>query len=335
MSTDLAIKSEEPSKNEAAIKKQIEFYFSESNFRKDTFLKAASETDPDGFVPIAVLLTFNKLKALTTDVATILRALSGSESVTVSADGLNIRRSAELPESDLSKPCTLYVKGFPSDDSSVTIESIADQFSIYGKVMMVRMRKNEDSSFKGSCFIEYDSIEAVTAAVAASYEAGEIKATYKETPLVCIMPLVDWLQNRANRRLKNNGDKKSKSVAGGDADGDQTSKKRKFEDTEEKKVEYTAGLIILLKDIPVDTSMFQLKDLLKKIGDIKYVEMVEGATEAYVRVADLATAEAIIQSIEKGLPTVEGGANLSGVVITGDDELAYWQKIDADRKSVV
>ena len=29
------------------IKKQVEFYFSEANFRKDAFLKAASETDPE------------------------------------------------------------------------------------------------------------------------------------------------------------------------------------------------------------------------------------------------------------------------------------------------
>jgi hypothetical protein len=46
-----------------AIKKQVEFYFSDSNFRKDTFLKSAAEMDPEGYIPIAVLLTFNRMKA--------------------------------------------------------------------------------------------------------------------------------------------------------------------------------------------------------------------------------------------------------------------------------
>ena len=54
-----------------AIRKQVEFYFSDSNYRKDTFLKAAAESDPDGFVAISVLLTFNRLKSLTTDVAVV------------------------------------------------------------------------------------------------------------------------------------------------------------------------------------------------------------------------------------------------------------------------
>ena len=130
----------------AAIKKQIEFYFSESNFRKDAFLKAASETHPEGYVPIVVLLTFNKLKALCTDVAIIAAALKDSDTVTVSEDGLNVKRSAELPEADMSKPRTLYVKGFSLEDTGVTIESISEHFSTYGKVMMVRLRRIENGA---------------------------------------------------------------------------------------------------------------------------------------------------------------------------------------------
>lgn len=49
----------------AKIKKQVEFYFSDSNFRKDKFLREKANADPDGFVPITVLLTFNRLKSLT------------------------------------------------------------------------------------------------------------------------------------------------------------------------------------------------------------------------------------------------------------------------------
>jgi hypothetical protein len=48
------------------VKKQLEFYFSDANFRRDKFLREKANSDPDGYVPITVLLTFNRLKALTT-----------------------------------------------------------------------------------------------------------------------------------------------------------------------------------------------------------------------------------------------------------------------------
>jgi lupus La protein len=326
----------------AAIKKQIEFYFSESNFRKDAFLKAASETNPEGYVPIAVLLTFNKLKSLSTDVALIALTLKESDTVTVSEDGLNIKRSSEMPESDSSKANTLYVKGYATDDATITIETIGEQFSPYGKVLMVRVRRGEDKGFKGSCFIEFDTEEAVKAAVTASYKDGEMILSHKEKLFEVIMPLVNWLENRANKRVKHSKAKKEGSEGKDDEenDGEQgPSKKRKTEDGDvkeekvEMKIEYTAGLILQIKDIPVETTMYQLKDLLKTIGDIKYVELKEGESEAIVRVADLTTAESIMQAIEKGLPVVEGGTNLTGSVMMGDEELAYYTKIAVASKN--
>lgn len=324
---------------DAAIKKQIEFYFSESNFRKDAFLKAASETNPEGYVPIAVLLTFNKLKSLSTDVALIALALKGSDTVTVSEDGLNIKRSLELPESDVSKARTLYVKGYATHDATITIETIAEQFSTYGKVLMVRVRRGEDKGFKGSCFIEFDTEDAVKAAVTASYKDGEMILSHKEKLFEVIMPLANWLENRANKRVKHQKKKEGEGKDDEENEGEQgPSKKRKIEgDVKEEKVEikieYTAGLILQIKDIPAETTMFQLKDLLKTIGDIKYVELKEGETEAIVRVADLSTAESVMQAIEKGLPVVEGGANLTGSVMIGDEELAYYTKIAVASKN--
>jgi hypothetical protein len=81
------------SDNTSAIKKQIEFYFSDSNYRKDTFLKAAAESDPDGFVAISVLLTFNRLKALSTDISLVADAVRDSAVVVVSEDGTKLKRA--------------------------------------------------------------------------------------------------------------------------------------------------------------------------------------------------------------------------------------------------
>ena len=156
------------------IKDQIEFYFSESNLRKDRFLQKEISKEKDGWVGLPVLLTFNKLKALTKDAKEVAEALKDSDLVEVSESGDKIRRSADLPADDTSKERTLYVKGYPVDDADVTIESISDAFKGYGKVLMVRLRKDpRTKAFKGSAFVEFDKPECVKAAVDAAYTDKE------------------------------------------------------------------------------------------------------------------------------------------------------------------
>mmetsp|Transcript_4762 Transcript_4762/g.4810 ORF Transcript_4762/g.4810 Transcript_4762/m.4810 type:complete len:245 (+) Transcript_4762:75-809(+) len=191
----------------STIQKQIEFYFSDSNFRKDTFLREAALSDSEGFVPISTLLTFNKLKKLTTNIEEIVHSIESSNIVEASADGLKIRRKYPLPAVDNSKECTLYVKGFPLEDSDVTIEAITEQFSTYGNVCMVKLRKDIHKKFKGSCFIEFDQPSAVDAAVAAANQNGTVTLSFKETPYLCVMKLGEWLERKAAKSGK--GEKKN------------------------------------------------------------------------------------------------------------------------------
>lgn len=84
----------------AQIKKQVEFYFSDSNFRKDTFLRGKAAEDADGYVSISVLLTFNRLKSLSDDPEVIISALEDSKTLDVNAETKSIRRVNPLPEED-------------------------------------------------------------------------------------------------------------------------------------------------------------------------------------------------------------------------------------------
>ena len=78
------------------VKEQLEFYFGDANFRRDKFLNRTTKESSDGFVPIATLLTFNKLKELTTDAAVVVDAVKDSEVVVVSESGLGIKRKLSL-----------------------------------------------------------------------------------------------------------------------------------------------------------------------------------------------------------------------------------------------
>ena len=188
--------------NSAAIKRQVEFYFSDANYRRDTFLKAAAESDPNGFIQISILLTFNKMKSIATSVEEISAALENSTIVTLNEDKTKLKKTTALPEEDTSKPRTVYAKGYPLDDESITIESITEQFSTYGQVSLVKLRRDDHKKFKGSCFIEFTTEEDAKKCVLLANENNMINIKYKDTPLVCVMLLTEWLHRKEEKDKK-------------------------------------------------------------------------------------------------------------------------------------
>jgi lupus La protein len=301
-----------------AIKRQIEFYFSDSNYRRDTFLRAAAESDPDGFVPISTLLTFNKLKQLTNDQQLIVESLKDSDIVLVSEDGTKIKKLGELPISDTSAARTLYVKGYPVDDSEVNIEKVTEQFSVYGKILLVKLRRVPDTKeLKGSCFIEYETEESVKTAVREANVDGEVKISYKGTPFLCVMPYSEWLERKKAKRAKNHKPTtNNKKSTEGDAvdekaesseigkrkhvdDGDETTAKEAKK--EEKKFEYTEGLIIKLGNIPEGSNSVKLREFFATFGDVKFLEYKENETTGYIRTRNLESSQKILEAIQSGI----------------------------------
>ena len=45
---------------ESSLKQLLAFYFSDSNLCKDAFLRTQIEADEEGWIPVDLLLTFNK-----------------------------------------------------------------------------------------------------------------------------------------------------------------------------------------------------------------------------------------------------------------------------------
>ncbi|KAK3245019.1 hypothetical protein CYMTET_45392 [Cymbomonas tetramitiformis] len=89
-----------------ALQRQVEYYFSVGNLCKDVFLRG--QFDEEGWIPIAVIAGFNRVRMLTQEPSMMLEALKDSTEVEVSADNLKIRKKEEwskwiLPE-NLRKP---------------------------------------------------------------------------------------------------------------------------------------------------------------------------------------------------------------------------------------
>ncbi|XP_037752986.1 la-related protein 7 isoform X2 [Chelonia mydas] len=63
------------------IAKQVDFWFGDVNLHKDKFLREQIEKSRDGYVDISLLVSFNKMKKLTTDGKLIARAVKSSSVV--------------------------------------------------------------------------------------------------------------------------------------------------------------------------------------------------------------------------------------------------------------
>ncbi|XP_023675332.2 la-related protein 1-like [Paramormyrops kingsleyae] len=63
------------------VKRQIEYYFSVENLERDFFLR--QKMDQNGFLPIALIASFHRVQALTTNLRLIMEALKNSKEVEV------------------------------------------------------------------------------------------------------------------------------------------------------------------------------------------------------------------------------------------------------------
>lgn len=161
--------------------RQVEFYFSDVNIAKDVFLKSKMAEDSDGFVPFDVLLTFNRLNALTKDVQVIADALKNSGKLVLREDGLAVRRKDPLPESVQTDEQTVYVKPIPGTTS---LEDLTAFFSKYGTVLAVWRRYFQgskdaapESRLKPSVFVVFGSKDEAERFQAAPPEMDGVQLT--------------------------------------------------------------------------------------------------------------------------------------------------------------
>ncbi len=79
--------------------RQVEFYFHDSNLPFDKFLFTLTRKDPEGWVPIATIASFKRMRTIKEllgldGIAEVLR--TSKELLDVSEDGANVRRRKEL-----------------------------------------------------------------------------------------------------------------------------------------------------------------------------------------------------------------------------------------------
>ncbi|KAG1346762.1 putative La-related protein [Cocos nucifera] len=156
----------------------VEYYFSDENLPTDKFLLKFVKRDKEGFVPIAIIASFRRMKKLVQDLSLIEAALRTSSQLVVSMDGKKVKRLHPLPVTEIkdTKPCTVLVENLPENYSKDGIQGL---FGNIGNIVNITVhdphsieesattRKPEIAiSSKVYALVEYETVEAAECAVA-------------------------------------------------------------------------------------------------------------------------------------------------------------------------
>uniref|UniRef100_A0A8C5RQZ8 La-related protein 7 n=1 Tax=Laticauda laticaudata TaxID=8630 RepID=A0A8C5RQZ8_LATLA len=146
------------------IAKQVDFWFGDVNLHKDKFLREQIEKSRDGYVDISLLISFNKMKKLTTDRKLIARAVKSSSVVELDLEGIRIRRRQPLcdePKDVDSR--TVYVELLPKNVNHSWIERVFGKCGNVVYVSIPRYKTSKDP--KGFAFVEFETKEQAEKAI--------------------------------------------------------------------------------------------------------------------------------------------------------------------------
>ncbi|XP_062197959.1 la-related protein 6B-like isoform X2 [Phragmites australis] len=161
--------------------KQVEYYFSDINLATTEHLMRFITRDPEGYVPISVVASFKKIKALVPSNSMLASALRTSSKLVISDDGTRVKRERPFTESDLEELQARIVvaENLPDDHSYPNLMRL---FSAVGSVRTIRTCYPQTPNGTGPvtnrsskldmlfanklhAFVEYDTIEDATKAI--------------------------------------------------------------------------------------------------------------------------------------------------------------------------
>ncbi|CAM1297698.1 SSB (predicted), partial [Pycnogonum litorale] len=311
--------NQDPSQLESKIIRQIEYYFGDHNLARDKFLKEQVKLD-DGWIPLDVMVKFNRLKSLSTDIEVIVSALKKSQAnlIEIHEDSKKIRRSAEkpLPENNeeykqevVAK--SIYAKGFPED---ATLDQILEFFKGKAEVENIIMRRMDNKKFKGSIFATFKTKE----------EAEEFSkkegVKYKDQDLLLEMR-PDYHKRKSECHAKSKTEAKQKKSK---------DKHEKQEKGDDKKAEgdYKKNTVLKIIDMSDTTTREHIKAIFSPFSEVAWVDSNRGDTESYVRFKEENGAKEALEKVKEandGKVTInEKDVEVS--VLEGEDEEKFWKK---------
>ncbi|PYH48463.1 tRNA maturation protein LHP1 [Aspergillus saccharolyticus JOP 1030-1] len=207
--------SQEVTSDPVQIRKQVEFYFSDSNLPMDKFLLSKVGGSSNRPVSLELLHSFKRMRRFQ-PFSAIVEAIKSSETLELTDNDTCVRRKTPLPETvtenhnptvvrvfeDKAMNRSVYAKGFGEEGPTTQLE-IEEFFAPYGPVNAIRLRRAFDKTFKGSVFVEFESEEKQQA-----FLALDPKPKWKDQDLL-IKSKKDYCEEKAREieagRIKPSG----------------------------------------------------------------------------------------------------------------------------------
>lgn len=266
---------EQVSDLDTKISQQIEYYFGDHNLPRDKFLKEQISLD-DGWVPLEVMIKFNRLNKLTTDFGTILAALKKSKTglLEIDEEKSKIRRSPSKPLPEVTeeyknaiKNRSVYIKGFQLDTS---LDDIKNWLEGKGPIENIQMRRTLDKTFKGSIFIVFETEEAAKKFL----ENKDLK--FKDSDMI-ILSKEDYFAKKNEERKQKQCEAKAKSKQ------EKAEAQKQAEDAEMKSLEEQTGCLLKFAgDLDNMTSREDIHALFQDHGEIKWIDFSRGSKEGII-----------------------------------------------------
>lgn len=244
---------------ERSIIDQIEYYFGDANLFRDKFLQGEIAKN-DGWVPLATMLKFKRLAALSEDAAIIVGAIDKSDEglVEISADRESIRRHPERPLPEKNEETrkevisrTAYVKGFPLD---LEMPALLEFFKAFPKVANIVIRKYLDKptktyKSKGSVFATFSTRDQCAAFL--SQEAVK----YDDKELICKWQ-TDYYAGKKTEKQEKQKERNAKA---------------------EPVIELPKGAVLHLTGISGDVTREIIKAAIEELGaDVAFIDFQKG-----------------------------------------------------------
>jgi len=333
-----------------ALQKQLEFYFSDSNYPRDKFMRAHAAKSEEGYIPLEVFLTFNKIKENKHTLEDLQNAAAASEQLALSEDKNQVRRLAPLPTTDIATERSVYVFGLPT---GVTLEEIAESLSTY-KVLSLRAVRAKEDKKKTEAKDGETATDSKKRPAPATDAAPEEKKQKTETEgeqnnkenkghfiefadLEQAKQFIDTKPKVNGIELTNIQDKMS-YLKPKKEKKEKPAKDNNKKDREAKKEEpftWTPGVLVNLEganDIDLESRELarKIKDEFAQFGKVAFVEK-NADGQIIARFSTPEDAQKSVAGTENGEFTV-AEKKIKAVLLTGEQEEAQWKRVEASMK---
>ncbi|KAH6659630.1 hypothetical protein BKA67DRAFT_529773 [Truncatella angustata] len=180
------------------IRRQIQFYFSDSNLPTDKFLSDLTGLAENKPVPLKTICSFKRMRRFQPYSAVVAAMKESKDLIVDGPEGEEtLQRKKPFDPTRRTKidERSVYVKGFGEEGQSTQLD-IEAFFTQFGETNSVRLRRGDDGGFKGSVFVEWADQEA-----ADKFMALDPQPKWKDHDMLILRKLV--YQEQKNEKFRN------------------------------------------------------------------------------------------------------------------------------------